>query len=295
MKYNSFMILLADKWNDYQLIDAGDKDKLERWNNVILVRPDPQAIWHRRELAQWKKYDAIYHRSNKGGGNWEFRKQLPEYWTVSYRDLKFKVSPTNFKHTGLFPEQAVNWDWMAEKVRNSDHPVKALNLFGYTGGATIALSRAGCEEVVHVDAAKGMVNWAKENMMLNNLQDHKIRFIVDDALKFVQREQRRGNHYDIILMDPPSYGRGPNNELWKIEDQLETLISETSKILTDKPLAFLVNGYTTGFSSSALNNLLIRHLLSKYPEGTVNTVEIGLPISNSNLVLPCGISGRFEI
>lgn len=289
------MILLADKWKDYRLLDAGDKDKLERWNSVVLVRPDPQAIWSKNDPALWNKYDAVYHRSSKGGGSWEFRKKLPEYWTVSYRDLVFKVSPTNFKHTGLFPEQAVNWDWLADLVSKADRPVKALNLFGYTGGATMALSKAGCSEVVHVDAAKGMVSWAKENMVLNHLEDHVIRFIVDDALKFVQREQRRGNHYDIILMDPPSYGRGPNNELWKIEDQLETLISEAAKILSEQPVAFLVNGYTTGFSASALNNLLIRHLLSRYPDGKVETVEIGLPIKNSNLVLPCGISGRFQL
>ena len=289
------MILLADKWKDYRLLDAGDKDKLERWNSVVLVRPDPQAIWSKNDPALWNKYDAVYHRSSKGGGSWEFRKKLPEYWTVSYRDLVFKVSPTNFKHTGLFPEQAVNWDWLADLVSKAGRPVKALNLFGYTGGATMALSKAGCREVVHVDAAKGMVSWAKENMVLNHLEDHVIRFIVDDALKFVQREQRRGNHYDIILMDPPSYGRGPNNELWKIEDQLETLISEAAKILSEEPVAFLVNGYTTGFSASALNNLLIRHLLSRYPDGKVETVEIGLPIKNSNLVLPCGISGRFQL
>ena len=289
------MILLADKWKDYRLLDAGDKDKLERWNSVVLVRPDPQAIWSKNDPALWTKYDAVYHRSSKGGGSWEFRKKLPEYWTVSYRDLVFKVSPTNFKHTGLFPDQAVNWDWLADLVSKANRPVKALNLFGYTGGATMALSKAGCSEVVHVDAAKGMVSWAKENMVLNHLEDHVIRFIVDDALKFVQREQRRGNHYDIILMDPPSYGRGPNNELWKIEDQLETLISEAAKILSEEPVAFLVNGYTTGFSASALNNLLIRHLLSRYPDGKVETVEIGLPIKNSNLVLPCGISGRFQL
>ena len=289
------MIGLAENWTDYELIDAGEKDKLERWGSVVLVRPDPQAIWHKSDDARWNKYDAIYHRSSKGGGSWEFRKKLPEYWTVSYRDLVFKVSPTNFKHTGVFPEQAVNWDWLADLVSKANRPVKALNLFGYTGGATMALSKAGCSEVVHVDAAKGMVSWAKENMVLNHLEDHTIRFIVDDALKFVQREQRRGNRYDIIIMDPPSYGRGPNNELWKIEDQLETLISEAAKILSEEPVAFLVNGYTTGFSASALNNLLIRHLLSRYPDGKVETVEIGLPIKNSNLVLPCGISGRFQL
>ena len=288
------MIRLADEWKDYELIDAGDKDKLERWGDIVLVRPDPQAIWQKRDLKEWHRYDAIYHRSSQGGGSWEFRKTLPEYWTVSYHDLVFKVSPTNFKHTGLFPEQAANWDWLQQQVRNSSRPLKALNLFGYTGAATMALAQAGCEETVHVDAAKGMVNWAKENMILNKLEDHTIRFIVDDALKFVEREYRRGHRYDIILMDPPSYGRGPNKELWKLEDQLETLISETAKILSDDPVAYLVNGYTTGFSPIVLTNLISRHVLSRYPDGKVYSVELGLPMRNSNMVLPCGISGRFE-
>ena len=288
------MIKLADNWKDYELIDAGDKDKLERWGDIVLVRPDPQAIWQKRNMKEWQKYDAIYHRSSQGGGSWEFRKQLPEYWTVSYKDLVFKVSPTNFKHTGLFPEQAANWDWLMEQVKYSNRPLKALNLFGYTGAATMALAKAGCEETVHVDAAKGMVNWAKENMVLNHLEDRTIRFIVDDALKFVEREQRRGHRYDIILMDPPSYGRGPNKELWKLEDQLETLIKETSALLSDDPVAYLVNGYTTGFSPIVLTNLISRHVLSRYPDGKVYSVELGLPMKGSNMVLPCGISGRFE-
>ncbi len=288
------MIKLADNWKDYELIDAGDKDKLERWSDIVLVRPDPQAIWQKRNMKEWQKYDAIYHRSSQGGGSWEFRKQLPEYWTVSYKDLVFKVSPTNFKHTGLFPEQAANWDWLMEQVKYSNRPLKALNLFGYTGAATMALAKAGCEETVHVDAAKGMVNWAKENMVLNHLEDRTIRFIVDDALKFVEREQRRGHRYDIILMDPPSYGRGPNKELWKLEDQLETLIKETSALLSDDPVAYLVNGYTTGFSPIVLTNLISRHVLSRYPDGKVYSVELGLPMKGSNMVLPCGISGRFE-
>ena len=288
------MIKLADNWKDYELIDAGDKDKLERWGDIVLVRPDPQAIWQKRNMKEWQKYDAIYHRSSQGGGSWEFRKQLPEYWTVSYKDLVFKVSPTNFKHTGLFPEQAANWDWLMEQVKYSNRPLKALNLFGYTGAATMALAKAGCEETVHVDAAKGMVNWAKENMVLNHLENRTIRFIVDDALKFVEREQRRGHRYDIILMDPPSYGRGPNKELWKLEDQLETLIKETSALLSDDPVAYLVNGYTTGFSPIVLTNLISRHVLSRYPDGKVYSAQLGLPMKGSNMVLPCGISGRFE-
>ena len=290
------MIELAENWTDYELIDAGDKDKLERWGSVVLVRPDPQAIWHKSNDARWNKYDAIYHRSSKGGGSWDFRKKLPEEWTISYRDLTFKVAPTNFKHTGLFPEQAVNWDWLADKIREkSGREIKVLNLFAYTGGATMACSKAGAKEVVHVDAAKGMVAWAKENMVLNHLEDHTIRFIVDDAIKFVQREQRRGNRYDIIIMDPPSYGRGPNNELWKLEDQLENLIAETSKILSDEPIAYLVNGYTTGFSPIVLNNIMSQYLLKKHPEGRVYTVELAIPTSNRDILLPCGISGRFEL
>ena len=288
------MIELADKWLDYQLIDAGDKDKLEKWGDVVLVRPDPQAIWRKHKDARWNKYDAIYHRSNKGGGSWSFNRTLPEYWTINYRDLVFKVSPTNFKHTGLFPEQAVNWDWLSEKISASKKEVKVLNLFAYTGAATMACSKAGASEVVHVDAAKGMVSWAKENMNLNKLNDHHIRFIVDDAIKFVQREQRRGNQYDIIIMDPPSYGRGPNNELWKLEDQLESLIHETVKILSDDPIAFLISSYTTGFSPIVLRNIMNQEISSRFPEARAYTVELGIPMSDSSMILPCGISGRIE-
>ncbi|MGN1398913.1 MAG: class I SAM-dependent methyltransferase [Erysipelotrichaceae bacterium] len=288
------MIVVADKWQDYQLIDAGGKEKLEVWKDITLVRPDPQAIWAKSKDRRWDKYDAIYHRSDKGGGSWQFNKQLPQYWTINYRDMVFKVSPTNFKHTGLFPEQASNWDWMADIIKKSTQPIKVLNLFAYTGAASISASKAGACEVVHLDAAKGMVNWAKENMILNNLQDHTIRFIVDDALKFVKRELNRGHQYQIILMDPPSYGRGPNNELWKIEDKLEELVSSAVELLADDCVAFLVNGYTTGFSPIALDNIMRKYLLKRFPDGTINTVELALPIKDSKMLLPCGISGRFE-
>ena len=288
------MIVLADKWQDYQLIDAGNKDKLEKWKDVTLVRPDPQAIWSKSNDKRWNQYDAIYYRSEKGGGHWESKRSLPEHWTVNYKDLTFKVSPTNFKHTGLFPEQAANWDWLTDIIKSSDKEVKVLNLFAYTGGATMACAKAGASEVVHLDAAKGMVNWAKENMILNHLEDHTIRFIVDDALKFVNREIKRGHTYQIIIMDPPSYGRGPNNELWKIEDKLEELISQTTKLLSDDCLAYLVNSYTTGFSAIALDNIMKKYLLKAFPDGKVNTVELAIPIQDSNMILPCGISGRFE-
>lgn len=288
------MIVVADQWQDYQLIDAGNKDKLEKWGNVTLVRPDPQAIWQRTADKRWNQYDAIYHRSEKGGGSWEYRQKLPEYWTIQYRDLTFKVSPTNFKHTGLFPEQAANWDWMSDLIRNANRPIKVLNLFAYTGGATMACSKAGASEVVHVDAAKGMVNWAKENMHLNHLDDHVIRFIVDDALKFVKREQKRQNQYQVIIMDPPSYGRGPNGEIWKLEDKLEELIEQTSQLLADDALCFLVNAYTTGFSAIALDNIMKKYLFKRFPNGTIHTVELALPITDSHMVLPCGISGRFQ-
>ena len=289
------MAELAGKWKDYRLIDAGDRNKLEQWGDVVLVRPDPQAIWHRHDVPQWNDPDAIYHRSSKGGGSWEFRRKLPEYWTISYRDLKFKVSPTNFKHTGLFPEQAVNWDWLAARIKSAGHPVKVLNLFGYTGAATMACSLAGAREVVHVDAAKGMVNWARENMVLNHLEDNTIRFIVDDAMKFVMRQQRKGSRYDLIIMDPPSFGRGPNNEVWKLEDKLEDLICETVKLLSDEPAGYLVNGYTTGFSSLVLENIMREYLLPRYPNGKVYSIELGIPFTDADMVLPCGNSGRFEL
>ena len=284
---------LSNEWKDYECIDAGNGEKLERWGKVIFRRPDPQAMWPIENDDSWKKVDGFYHRSNKGGGYWDFKKQLPDHWTVNYKDLTFKVSPTNFKHTGLFPEQATNWDFMMEKISNANREVKVLNLFAYTGGATMACSKAGAVEVVHVDASKGMTEWAKENMRLCHLENNRIRFIVDDCLKFVEREARRGNKYDAIVMDPPSYGRGPNGEVWKFEHNLHNLINACMKILSDKPLFFLINSYTTGISSTVLFNILKTTLEPKY-NGIVDAGEVGLPITKNNLVLPCGIYGRWQ-
>ena len=284
---------LSNEWKDYECISAGNGEKLERWGNVILRRPDPQAMWNVEYNELWKNPDAFYHRSNKGGGYWDFYKELPEYWTVSYKDLKFKVSPTNFKHTGLFPEQAANWDFSMNKIKNANRPIKVLNLFAYTGAATMAASKAGAIEVVHVDASKGMIEWAKENMKLCGLENNKIRFIVDDCLKFVEREARRGNKYDAIIMDPPSYGRGPNGEMWKFEKNLDILINSCMKILSNEPLFFLINAYTTGISSTVLYNILKTSLNKEYG-GKVSAGEIGLPITDNNLVLPCGIYGKWE-
>ena len=284
---------ISDEWKDYECIDAGNGEKLERWQNVILRRPDPQAMWITENDKKWKNPDGHYFRSSKGGGHWEFSKQLPEFWTVSYKDLTFKVSPTNFKHTGLFPEQAANWDFMMNKIRNANRPIKVLNLFAYTGGATMACSKAGAKEVVHVDASKGMNEWAKENMKLCGLENNYIRFIVDDCLKFVEREARRGNKYDAIVMDPPSYGRGPNGEMWKFEHNLDKLIKACMNILSDKPLFFLINSYTTGISSTVLLNILKTSMEPIYG-GKISAGEIGLPITKNDLVLPCGIYGRWE-
>ncbi len=287
---------LSNNWIDYKIIDAGNGEKLEMWKDVMLRRPDPQALWPiDTNNKKWNNPDGFYHRSSKGGGSWQFLKNLPDHWTVSYGDLTFKVSPTNFKHTGLFPEQAVNWDYMIDKIRNSGRKIKVLNLFAYTGGATMACSYAGAETVVHVDASRGMIEWAKENMQLSKLENNKIRFIVDDCLKFVEREARRGNKYDVIIMDPPSYGRGPNGEVWKFEDNIYNLIISCMKILSDKPLFMLINSYTTGISSTVLENILKITVLKKFPNGKVTAGEVGLPISNNNLVLPCGIYGRFDI
>ena len=287
---------LSNNWIDYKIIDAGNGEKLEMWKDVMLRRPDPQALWPiDTNNKKWNNPDGFYHRSSKGGGSWQFFKKLPDHWTVSYGDLTFKVSPTNFKHTGLFPEQAVNWDYMIDKIRNSGRKIKVLNLFAYTGGATMACSYAGAETVVHVDASRGMIEWAKENMHLSKLENNKIRFIVDDCLKFVEREARRGNKYDVIIMDPPSYGRGPNGEVWKFEDNIYNLIISCMKILSDKPLFMLINSYTTGISSTVLENILKITVLKKFPNGKVTAGEVGRPISNNNLVLPCGIYGRFDI
>lgn len=287
------MKYISDEWKDYECISAGNGEKLERWGNVIFRRPEPQAMWPIEKTDLWNKVDGFYHRSNKGGGYWDFKSKLPEFWTVKYKNLTFKVSPTNFKHTGLFPEQAANWDFSMNKIKSANRPIKVLNLFAYTGAATMAASKAGAVEVVQVDASKGMTEWAKENMKLCGLGDHKIRFIVDDCLKFVQREARRGNKYDVIIMDPPSYGRGPNGEVWKFEQNLDVLISACMEILSDKPLFFLINAYTTGISSTVLFNILKTTMEKKYG-GKVEAGEIGLPITENDLVLPCGIYGRWE-
>lgn len=282
---------LADGWKDYEVIDSSDGEKLERWGQYILVRPDPQVIWDTpRTDKRWKHPNAHYHRSKKGGGEWEFF-DLPEQWSIRYKSLTFNLKPFSFKHTGLFPEQAVNWDWFSDKIRSAKRPVKVLNLFAYTGGATLAAAAAGAS-VTHVDASKGMVTWAKENAASSGLSDAPIRWIVDDCVKFVEREIRRGNHYDAIIMDPPSYGRGPKGEIWKIEESVYPLIKLCAQLLTDKPLFFLVNSYTTGLQPAVLR-YMIATALEKY-DGTVTADEIGLPVSSNGLVLPCGASGRFE-
>jgi len=284
---------LSNEWKEYRLIDAGCKEKLESWNGVILRRPDPTAMWYTNIDSKWNQVDGIYHRSSKGGGSWEFHKKLKEFWTINYKHLTFKVSPTNFKHTGLFPEQASNWDFMMDKIKNSNRKIKVLNLFAYTGAATMACSSAGAD-VVHVDAARGMVEWAKENMHLSHLENNNIRFIVDDCLKFVLREKRRGNTYDGIVMDPPSFGRGPSGEVWKFEEKISELVDACVDILSDNPLFFQVNSYTTGVGVTALENILKTSVLKKYPNGIVEVDEIGLPIESSNMTLPCGIYGRWE-
>ena len=285
-------MLVSNQWDSYTLLDAGNGRRLEKWNDVLLDRPDPTAIWKTNlDQKQWAKADAIYHRSNKGGGYWESKKEIASQWVLPYRDLRFKVSPTGFKHTGLFPEQATNWDFVADLIKQSGRDdIKVLNLFAYTGGATMSASKAGAKEVVHVDASKGMIQWAKENMHLCGLDGHTIRFIVDDVTKFVAREIRRGRHYDGIILDPPSYGRGPNGELWKLEDQLAGLIESTAQLLSDQPLFYLINCYTQGFSQTTLWNILSTTLPSH--GSTILVDEIGLPISSTSLVLPCGIVGR---
>ena len=284
---------LSNEWKDYECIDAGNGEKLERWGNIILRRPEPQAMWPIEMDKKWDNVSGTYYRFKDGGGHWEFRDKLPDYWTVNYKDLKFKVSPTNFKHTGLFPEQATNWDFMMDKIKNANRPIKVLNLFAYTGAASMACSKAGAEVVVHVDSAKGMVSWAKENMHLCGLDDNYIRFIVDDCLKFVEREIRRGNKYDAIVMDPPSYGRRPNGEVWKLEHNLEYLVKRCSELLSDEPLFFLINAYTTGISSTVLYNILKLTVAARFG-GKIDNGEVGLPISKNGLVLPCGIYGRWQ-
>lgn len=284
---------LSSNWQDYECLDAGGGEKLERFGEVILRRPDPQAIWNVDNYDNWNRIDGFYHRSSEGGGNWEFKRKLPEFWTIHYKHLTFKISPTNFKHTGIFPEQAVNWDFMMDKISHANREIKVLNLFAYTGCASMAVSSVGAK-VVQVDASRGMTDWAKENMRLSHLENNEIRFIVDDCVKFVEREIRRGNKYDAIVMDPPSYGRGPKKEVWKFEKNIYYLIDLCMQILSDQPLFFLINSYTTGISSTVLENILKTTMLKKYPQGKVEAGEVGLPITRDSLVLPCGIYGRWE-
>ena len=290
---------LADQWNDYEVIDCSKGEKLERWGDYLLVRPDPQVIWDTPKKENgWRKMNGHYHRSSKGGGEWEFF-QLPKEWTIQYslpinKKLTFHLKPFSFKHTGLFPEQAANWNWFSQLIADAvskGRQVKVLNLFAYTGGATLAAAAAGAS-VTHVDASKGMVTWAKENAISSGLKDAPIRWLVDDCVKFVEREIRRGNHYDAIIMDPPSYGRGPKGEIWKIEESVYPLIQLCSQILTDNPLFFLINSYTTGLQPAVLSYMISTVLGTA--NGTVTASEIGLPVSSNGLVLPCGASGRYE-
>ncbi len=283
---------IANKWNDYEVLDTSRGEKLERWGKYLLIRPDPQVIWDTpREDTGWQRCNGHYHRSSRGGGDWEFF-HLPQQWEIHYRDLIFHLKPFKFKHTGVFPEQAANWDWCAEKIRHAGHAVKALNLFAYTGGATLSAAKAGAA-VTHVDASKGMVGWAKENAKSSGLSEAPIRWIVDDCVKFVEREIRRGNTYDAIIMDPPSYGRGPKGEVWKIEDNIFPFIRLCAKLLSKKPLFFLINSYTTGLQPAVLSYMLHTALDSDF-QGIVTAEEIGLPVKNNGLILPCGASGRFE-
>ena len=287
------ILRLAHDWNDYEILDMADGRKLERWGKYILDRPDPQVIWKEKMHPElWRCAHAKYYRSNKGGGHWENLKELPSSWQVKYKDLTFNIKQMGFKHTGLFPEQAVNWDFMINKIKNAKRKIKVLNLFAYTGGATVACAYVGAD-VVHVDSSKGMVSWAKENIASSNLTDRYVRFIVDDVVKFVKREIRRGNKYDAIIMDPPSYGRGANGEVWNIEDNLYDLIKLCEEVLSDNPLFFLINSYTTGMSPKVLENILSLTINKKY-KGRISSGEVGLPTKDSTLILPCGIYGLWE-
>ncbi len=291
------IMFLADGWKEYELIDCSKGEKLERWGKHILRRPDPQIVWELKaneKSSAWKNAEARYIRSKSGGGNWDVFKKLPQSWNIHYKNLTFGIKPMGFKHTGLFPEQAANWDWFSDIIQNSNREnINVLNLFAYTGGATVAAAAAGAS-VCHVDAAKGMVTWAKENASLSGLADHSIRYIVDDVKKFVEREIRRGKKYDGIIMDPPSYGRGPNGEVWKIEQELFPLIELCLNVMSDAPLFFLVNTYTTGLSGSVMENILKLTLVNKFG-GKFEVDEVGLPISNGALVLPCGYSSRWQL
>ena len=286
------MIWAANNWKDYEVIDCSNGEKLERWGDYLLIRPDPQVIWDTpRRHPGWKHPNGHYHRSARGGGQWEFF-DLPQQWSIGYRDLTFHLKPFSFKHTGLFPEQAANWDWFGDKIRSAGRPVKVLNLFAYTGGATLAAAKAGAS-VTHIDASKGMVTWARENAKASGLENAPIRWIVDDCVKFVEREIRRGSRYDAVIMDPPSYGRGPKGEVWKIEDAIHPLIRLCAGLLSDRPLFFLINSYTTGLAPSVLTYMLSTEVARRHG-GTVSSEEVGLPVTESGLMLPCGASGRWE-
>lgn len=292
---------VANNWKDYEILDMANGEKLERWNNIYLVRPDPQIIWNDKQYPEkWKQANARYNRSSTGGGHWDYKKRLPDSWQIKYKNLTFNIKPMGFKHTGIFPEQAVNWDWMMDKIQNeiktTNREVKVLNLFAYTGGATVACLYAGAS-VCHVDSSKGMVAWAKENVVSSRLQERPVRYIVDDVVKFVQREIRRGNKYDAIIMDPPSYGRGTNGEVWKFEENLPMLIEICMQVLSDNPLFFLINSYTTGTSSMVLENLLKMNMRKKYgkraDDGIFENGEVGLQMTDSDFILPCGIYSKW--
>ncbi len=283
----------SENWKDYELIDCSDGERLERWGNIILIRPDPQIIWSSgKKNPLWKNAHARYHRSNKGGGSWEMYKRVPDSWSVKYRNLKFNVKPMGFKHTGVFPEQAVNWDWVYDRIKSENRPLNILNLFGYTGCATLMCMDAGAK-VCHVDASKGMVNWAKENAQISKIADRPVRWLVDDCVKFVQREIRRGHKYDGIIMDPPSYGRGPNGEVWKIEEKLYSFMELCMQVLSDEPSFLILNSYTTGLSPAVMEYLLNIMLKSRYG-GKVSSDEIGLKVTESGMCLPCGSTVIWE-
>ena len=284
---------VANNWKDYEILDMANGEKLERWNNIYLVRPDPQIIWNDKQYPEkWKQANARYNRSSTGGGHWDYKKRLPDSWQIKYKNLTFNIKPMGFKHTGIFPEQAVNWDWMINKIKSEKREIKVLNLFAYTGGATVACASAGAS-VCHVDSSKGMTTWAKENIESSGLKDRPVRFIVDDVVKFVNREIRRGNKYDAIIMDPPSYGRGAKGEVWQFENNIYDLVELCTNVLSDNPLFFLINSYTTGISSKVLEDILNLTVAKKY-RGKLESGEIGIPMENSSLVLPCGIYGRWE-
>lgn len=284
---------VSRNWQDYELIDCSGGERLERWGKVTLIRPDPQVIWNTPKTHPlWKKADAVYHRSNTGGGQWEIRRPIPDRWEIGYRDLRFNVKTMGFKHTGVFPEQAVNWDYVAELIQNAGRPVKVLNLFSYTGAATVSALRAGAQ-VVHVDASKGMVQWAKENAVSSGVIDRPVRWIVDDCIKFVKRELRRGNQYDLLIMDPPSYGRGPGGEVWKLENEVYRFVELCQGVLSENPIAVLINAYTTGLSPAVMQYILGTVIQPAFG-GTVESDEIGLPVTNSGLVLPCGATAIWK-